>query len=130
MDKILVAGLEFHAHTGVTEAEREAGQRYSLDLEIAADLRKAAESDDLADAIDYSAVCAAVLDIGTNRRFTLAEALAEAVATAILERFPGAKEVMVRAKKLHPPVPAVRDYFGVEIRRRKPSAGKSVNSKQ
>jgi dihydroneopterin aldolase len=109
MDKILVAGLEFHAHTGVTEAEREAGQRYSLDLEIAADLRMAAESDDLADAIDYSAVCAAVLDIGTNRRFTLAEALAE---------------------KLHPPVPAVRDYFGVEIRRRKPSAGKSVNSKQ
>jgi dihydroneopterin aldolase len=125
MDKILVSGLEFHAHAGVTEAERQTGQRCSLDLEIVTDLRKAGESDNLADAIDYSAVCGAVLEVGTTRRFALVEALAEAVAATILEKFPHAEEVMVRAKKLQPPVSAIRDYFAVEIRRTRQDAARA-----
>jgi len=117
MDKIIISGLEFHAHTGVTEPERQAGQRYSVDLEIVTDLRTAGVTDNPNDAIDYSAVCDAVADIGSSRHFALAETLAESIANAVLGKFPAAEEVMVRAKKLRPPVPAITDYFGVEIRR-------------
>jgi dihydroneopterin aldolase len=116
MDKILIADLQFHAHTGVSAEERKAGQRYSIDVELACDLASAGRTDDLAQTIDYAAVTRAVLDVGLERSFALTEALAEAIAQAILKQFP-VDEVLVRAKKLHPPVAGIRGYFGVEIRR-------------
>ncbi|MDP6354096.1 MAG: dihydroneopterin aldolase, partial [Planctomycetota bacterium] len=117
LDKILISELEFHAHTGITEAEREIGQRYSLDLEVVCDLKKAGEGDDMSDSVDYAALCGAVTELGSSQTFVLAEALAESIARSILEQFDMVEEVMVRAKKLHPPVPAIKNYFAVEIRR-------------
>lgn len=121
-DKLQISDLQFHAHTGTTEAERESGQRYSVDLELVTDLKKPGETDTLEDAIDYSALADVVVDLGSNREFVLAEALAEAIARAVLERFPAVEEIVVRAKKLHPPVPAIVGYFGVEIRRNRQDA--------
>ena len=116
MDKILISDLQFHAHTGVPEEERQIGQRYSVDLELSCDTCTPGTSDDFAEAVDYAAVCQTVVDIGSNQHFALTEALAENLAQALLENFP-VEEVMVRAKKLHPPVPEIKGYFGIEIRR-------------
>ena len=119
MDKILISNLEFHAHTGVTEDERSIGQRYAVDLELSTDLKKPGETDDFRDAVDYAALCEAVVEFGSNNTYALAEAMAAAIASTILDKFPAVDEVMVRAKKLHPPVPEIKDYFGVEIRRKR-----------
>ncbi|MBQ5859916.1 MAG: dihydroneopterin aldolase, partial [Selenomonadales bacterium] len=56
MDKILLRNLMFYGYHGVYEAERELGQKFYLDIELAADLEKAGYSDDLMDTIDYTAV--------------------------------------------------------------------------
>ncbi|MBI2192987.1 MAG: dihydroneopterin aldolase [Planctomycetes bacterium] len=129
MDKILIHDLQFHAHTGVPEAERLTGQRYSVDLELVCDVSKPGRSDDFRDAVDYAAVCRTVVEVGSGRHFALAEALAEAIAAAILDRFP-VREVLIRAKKLHPPVSEIRGYFGVEIRRRKEQDSETDASQQ
>jgi dihydroneopterin aldolase len=116
MYKLMIADLQFHAHCGVTPAEQEAGQRLSLDLELYCDLRKSSGTDALLEHPDYSHVADVVLEAGRKERFKLLESLAEHIAEILLKQFP-VNEVVLRVKKLHPPVEAIQGYFGVEIRR-------------
>lgn len=125
VDRLLISDLQFHGHCGLSPAEREAGQRLSVDLELcyAFEGARAREiSQDLPEGglslqPDYSQVAALVGEVGRKERFRLLEALAERLAQAILEQF-SVSEVVLRLKKCHPPVEAIRGYFGVEIRRR------------
>ena len=53
MDKILLSGLQFFGKHGCHPAENELGQMFVIDIEIDADLQRAADSDDLNDTINY-----------------------------------------------------------------------------
>jgi len=53
-----------------------------------------------------------------TERTNLVETLAERIAQAIIKKFP-IKEVLVRLKKCLPPVEGIKDYFAVEIRRKR-----------
>jgi dihydroneopterin aldolase len=117
-DRILVHGIQFYGHGGVHTEERTIGQRYAVDVEVVLDLSKAGRSDSLADTISYSDIYRVVIEAGESSRFHLIEALAEMIATMILQRFP-VGEVMVRVKKLNPPIAGVLDYVGVEVVRRR-----------
>lgn len=108
--------MELYAHGGVSEAEREIGQRYLLDIRLEFDLAKAGASDSLADTISYAKVyemAAAVMKSGT---FSLIESQAQKIATAVLVHTP-AHAVTVRLCKLLPPIPGIVAAAGVEIRR-------------
>jgi len=118
MDKIIIKGVRFYGWCGVSEEERKLGGRYSVDVEMACDLTLPGRSDDLADTIDYSEVYKLVREIGEKESFHLIEALAGRMAGAILEHFP-VEEVVLRVKKLTPPMAGLFDYVGVEIRRTK-----------
>ena len=94
---IELRGLELHGHHGVEEEERRRGQRFLFDLwlEVPED---AARSDRIEDAVDYREVVALVRRISDGRQFHLLEALAAAVADAVIERWPVAR-VRVRVRK-------------------------------
>jgi len=115
-DRILLGGIEFYGHLGVTAAEREVGQRYLVDVELTLDLRRAATSDSITDTVNYAAVYDTVVEIGESRRYRIIEPLAEEIAQALLDRFP-AQEVLVRIKKRPPPIKGIVEYAGVEIQR-------------
>ncbi len=91
-----VIGLELHGRHGALEGERRDGQRFLYDLWL--DVPDTALSDRLEDAVDYRDVVACVREVSDARAFTLLEALAAAVADAILERFP-VDRVRVRVRK-------------------------------
>jgi len=55
-DSILLSGLVFHGHHGVLAAERELGQKFTVDVSLACDLRAAGERDALADTLCYATV--------------------------------------------------------------------------
>lgn len=55
-DSILLSGLIFYGHHGVLAAERELGQKFTVDVSLACDLRAAGESDALADTLCYATV--------------------------------------------------------------------------
>ena len=55
-DKILLEGMEFYAYHGVNEIEKTQGQRFIVDVELSANLARAAETDSLTDTINYSDV--------------------------------------------------------------------------
>lgn len=120
-DKLILKGLEFYGYHGTLEAEQELGQPFVLDLELALDLRRAGRTDELAHTVNYAAVYRLVAGVVQARRYRLLEAVAEAVAQAILDRFP-VDEVRVRVKKPQAPLPGHFRYVAVEILRRRDEA--------
>ena len=113
---IEVRGLRVLGVHGALPHERAAAQPFELDLSIETSFEAAAGSDALEDAVDYGPVVAKAARVVAERRFTLLEALAEAVAGAVLaEERVEAVEVAVR--KLRPPLPEDVATVGVRIRR-------------
>jgi 7,8-dihydroneopterin aldolase/epimerase/oxygenase len=91
-----VVGLELLGHHGASEGEQERGQTFLFDLRL--EVSDAALSDQIEDAVDYREVVRCVQTVSDGHRFSLLEALAAAVAEAILERFP-VEHVRVRVRK-------------------------------
>ena len=115
-DAIFVHGIEFEANHGYTAAERKSTRRFRCAIELTHDLTSAAKSDRLQDTIDYRAVCALAVEIGTQKTYRLLEALAGAIADAVLARNPGSR-VTVTVEKLAPPCPGAPASAGVNLTR-------------
>ena len=81
---VSIKGLSVPAVIGVHNWERETEQTLTISVEMAADVRKAAASDDLADALDYSAVAATITAVVREGKFRLIETAAERVAERLL----------------------------------------------
>ena len=114
--KVLIEKLELHAYHGWHKHEGEFGQPYSINLELVTDVSRAAETDHLADALDYGAIVAATKRIFTERRHKLVESAAVELARGLLREFPPVDEVFVHVMKLKPPIPERIAAAGVELR--------------
>jgi dihydroneopterin aldolase len=88
MDKIFLKGLTTETVIGIFDWEREVKQTIAIDLEMSADIRRAARTDSIADTLNYKAVAKRVLAFVQDSRFQLVETLAEEVARLILREFP------------------------------------------
>lgn len=98
-DHILLEGMTFFGRHGTLPAERELGQRFVVDIEMRVDLRPAGLSDDLGQTVDYGAVHDLVKKIAEGEPLNLIEAVAERVATAILQDHPRVETIRVRVAK-------------------------------
>ena len=114
MDKLILKGIRFHGHHGVPEAERQVGGHYEVDATLGCSLINPGNTDALTDTVDYAEVVSRIVEIGTQQSFQLIEALAEMMATTILEQF-AVNQVHLTVKKLRPPIEQLIDYFAVEI---------------
>jgi dihydroneopterin aldolase len=95
--KVELRGLELHGYHGVLPEERERGQRFLVDVCFEPQTERAAVSDDIVDAVDYRTVVAVVRSVFEGSAFHLLEALAAALAGALLAELPIAwVEVTVR----------------------------------
>jgi len=98
--RVELCGLELRGLHGVEERERRDGQRFLYDVSLEVGERGA--SDRIADAVDYREVARVVAEVN-ERRFDLLEALANAVADALVERFrPVGLTVRVRKPDVRP----------------------------
>lgn len=116
-DRILVERIAVFAYHGLLEEEARIGQRFYISLDCRIDLRPAGLSDDVAKTVSYADLTEIVVRIATTRRFALIEALAEAIAAEILERFESVDSIVVRVDKPSAPVPAVIDGVAISILR-------------
>ena len=117
-DKILLEGIRFHGFHGLTRMEREMGVRYSVDVEMTADLSAAARNDRISDTIDYRKVHHLVVEIGRRESYKLIETLAAHLAEEILSKFP-VQAVCVRVRKETPVLDGIVDAVGVETERKR-----------
>jgi dihydroneopterin aldolase len=87
MDKIFIHALKTEAIIGIFDWERQVKQTVIVDIEISADVRKAALSDSIDDTLNYKRVAKRVLAFVEASSFHLVETLAEHIAMLILEDF-------------------------------------------
>lgn len=116
MDKIILSGIELFARGGVSQAEKELGHRYRVDVELGTDLSTAARTDSLADTIDYVRVYGIVRDTILERAYNLVETVAVRTAERMLEELP-AESATVRLTKLNPPIDGIVASETVEVTR-------------
>ncbi len=113
-DRILISDLAVRCIIGVNEDERRERQYVLINLEIFADLSKAAKSDRFEDAVDYRAIKKEIVKMVEGSSYHLVEALAEAIAGLCL-KFKGVLQVRVRVDK--PAALRFARSVGVEITR-------------
>ena len=88
MDKVFIKELRVETIIGVFDWERKVRQLVSIDLEMAADIRRAAATGRLEDDLDYKSISKRVTAFVADSRFHLVETLAESIAGLILAEFP------------------------------------------
>lgn len=115
-DTIAVMGIRARGRHGVLDFEREMGQTFVVDVEMAVDIAQAGRSDDLAHTVDYGAVATEVAAIISGPPFQLIEALAESIAQRV-KAFPGVDQVTVTVHKPYAPVTEVFEDVIVRITR-------------
>jgi dihydroneopterin aldolase len=87
MDKIFIHALKAEAIIGIYDWERQVRQTVLIDLEFAADVRKAAMTDSIDDTLNYKRVAKHILALVESSQFHLVETLAEHVAMLVLDEF-------------------------------------------
>jgi dUTP diphosphatase len=122
-DVIDLRGLLFYGYHGALAEERTLGQRFVVDLRLGLDLRPAGQADDLTLTANYAEVAETVRAVVEGPPLTLIEALAETIASRILEALPIIQQVEVRVAKPSAPIATVPSALAsVEItRQREPS---------
>ena len=111
---IEVTGLSLYTHHGVSEAEREVGQRLVLDLRLEVGECDATVTDLVDDTVDYGRVCERVALIAQQRSYKTLERLCSAIADRLLLDFE-AEGVWVKATKPEPPIPLPVESVSVEV---------------
>ena len=115
-DTIFLTDLRIQTVVGIWDWERKIRQTVSIDLELGADIRRAAASDDIEDTLNYKQVAKRVQQFVAESSFKLVETMAEKVAEIILDEF-DVPWVQVRVNKPGA-IRGARDV-GVLIRREK-----------
>ncbi len=116
-DRILLHAMRFAGRHGVGAEEKAHPQPFEVDIEMAVGLRAAGTTDDLAATVDYGAVFTVAQRIVETTSRDLVEAIAETIAQEVLAGFPLVEEVVVRVRKMRPPIDGELAWAGVEVRR-------------
>ena len=114
MDKIFLDELKIDTIIGIWDWERKIRQTVVVDLEMSADIAKAAATDEVVDTLNYKAVAKRLQAFVGDSSFQLVETLAENIARIIRDEF----DVTWVRVKVHKPG-AIRGSkdVGVEIER-------------
>ena len=109
-----ITGLSLYTHHGVTEAEREVGQRLVLDLRLDLGETDATVTDSIEDTVDYAEVCQLVALIAQQRSHRTLERLCSTIADRLLADYE-LEGVWVKAAKPEPPIALTVDEVSVEV---------------
>ena len=86
-DIIFLGGLTTECIIGIWDWERRVKQKVVIDIEMAADIRKAAASDHIDDTLDYKRVSKRLLQFVGDSQFQLVETLTERIAEIVVTEF-------------------------------------------
>lgn len=114
-DRIELRGLRLTAHVGVSDAERAQAQPLELDVDLHVDLRPPADSDDVADTVDYGVAAIAISDAVRDGQHHLLERVAKVAANASFAADQRVTAATVTVRKVRPPVPVDIVTTGVTI---------------
>jgi dihydroneopterin aldolase len=116
---IEISGLSLYTHHGLSDAEREVGQRLVIDLRLDVGATDATVTDSIEDTVDYAEVCQLVALVAQQRSHRTLERLCSSIADRLLADYE-LEAVWVKAAKPEPPIALSVDEVSVEIWREAP----------
>ena len=111
---IEITGLSLYTHHGVTEAEREVGQRLVVDVRLEMGECDATATDSIEDTIDYVQVCQLIALVAQQRSHSTLERLCSTIANRLLSDYE-LEAVWVKASKPEPPIALSVEEVSVEV---------------
>ena len=114
MGQNALGGLELFAFYGFSDEEQKIGNKYGIDLTINTDLRRAAESDNLDETVNYEVLYALVLE-EMKIPARLLEHLGHRIIDKVYEKFPFVQSVKVSVYKFNPPLGGICKWAKVTL---------------
>ncbi len=96
-ERVAIRGVTLFGRHGVNAEEREQGQLFTVDVELA--LERPSDVDDLDATVDYTDVIERVRTLNDETSYQLIESFCRAVAREILVQYPMVRRVRVRVGK-------------------------------
>jgi 7,8-dihydroneopterin aldolase/epimerase/oxygenase len=103
MGLIQIENMEFYSFHGHFKEERIVGNRFLVDLTIETDMKVAAKSDDLDDAVNYQQVYG-IVKLQMETKSHLLEHIAGRILDALYGEIGGIKKATVKVSKMNPPM--------------------------
>jgi len=117
MGKIVIEAMEFYAFHGHYAEEQIVGNRFLVDLEIEADLKPAADSDQLEVAVNYQHAYQLIKKEMRQKKSNLLENIAKRILDALFSEMEGIQKATIRVRKMHPPMGGPIRSVGVSMSR-------------
>ena len=109
-----ISGLSLFTHHGLSDAEREVGQRLVFDLRLDLGQSDATITDAIEDTVDYGDVCNTVALLAQQRSRRTLERLCSTIADRLLADYE-LEGVWVKASKPEPPIAFSVEEVSVEV---------------
>lgn len=109
--------MEFYGYHGVLPEENKLGQRFRVNLTVELDLRKAGQTDNLSESVNYGELFQLCKNIVEGKPYKLVESVAEVIASTVLETYPVIEQCTVTVIKPDPPICGHYRHVAVEITR-------------
>lgn len=116
MDKLSLRGLQFFGRHGTEPWEKETGRRFIVDIELAADFTRAAQTDRLRHGLDYRVVHAKARHVVETESHELIERVAGRLLSEMFRTFP-VEAVTVRVAKPEAPIGGLNEAVVIELAR-------------
>ena len=116
MGLIQIEGMEFYAYHGCLKEEQIVGNKFLLDLQIETDLSKAAQTDNIKDALNYQTVYELIRKEMILKSHLL-EHIANRIITTIYDNYPEVIKLTVKVSKMNPPIGGKVDCVSVTLSR-------------
>ena len=118
MGKIIIEEMEFYAFHGHYQEEQIVGNRFLVDLEMDADLRDAADSDNLNDAVNYQQAYQIIKNEMRRTKSNLLENIGKRILDALYAEMEGIEKATIRIRKLNPPMGGPIKSVGIKMSRK------------
>ncbi|SDK60836.1 dihydroneopterin aldolase [Sediminibacillus albus] len=117
MDKIYLNKMEFYGYHGLFPEENKLGQRFLVDLALELDLKKAGQTDNMDESIDYGRIYQVTKEIVEGEASKLIENVAEKISASLLSEFDKLMACTIKVIKPDPPIPGHYNSVAIEIYR-------------
>ncbi|MGQ9620295.1 MAG: dihydroneopterin aldolase, partial [Bacteroidales bacterium] len=125
MGLIQIEGMEFYSFHGHYREEQIVGSRFIVDLTIETDMRKAAKSDNLGDAVNYQRAYE-IVRAQMEKKSYLLENIAGRILDALFSELNGISSATVKVSKLNPPVGGKTAAVSVVLTRNENPSGEAT----
>ncbi len=114
MGKITLKNMQFFAHHGHFDEEQIIGANYEITACLHFDVKKAAQSDDLTDTLNYQEVYD-VVKKEMSIKSRLIEHVSQRIIDSLLSSFPQLKQVDLSFSKMNPPLGGQVERVTIEV---------------